>query len=412
MKNEEKTKQIIKNIEKKDFCIGCGFCAIVPASNIPMGFNQSGFIRPRISKDSDLSHISEICPLINTQQETNAELWGTNISVHFGYSNDENIRNNASSGGILTSLAVFMLDNHYADGVIQTCSKANTQDNISTLSITKQDIINSMGSRYAPAFSSGAIQRILSDDKKYVFVGKPCEIRALNNYLKCFPRYKSKFVLKLSFFCGGSPSRNATIRLAKSLGMLDNETITHVSYRGNGWPGLTTIQLSSGRVLSTTYSNSWGNFLGRDIQTYCRFCLDSQGEYSDISCADGWYLVDSKPSFSENKGRNIIFCHSRTGRDILEEANKKGYVSLFDVDDYQHYLDLCQYSQRERKITLEPKIKAFKMLNKKVPNYNKKVLCSFTKYATNKQKRKMFLGTIYRFTIRKYVKKIQKWVQK
>ena len=52
----------------------------------------------------------------------------------------------------------------------------------------------------------------------------------------------------LSFFCAGEPSVNAQNNLLKAIGTT-KEKFSTITYRGNGWPGMTTVTERDGNVL-------------------------------------------------------------------------------------------------------------------------------------------------------------------
>ena len=139
-------------------------------------------------------------------------------------------------------------------------------------------------------------------------IGKPCDIRVLREYIK-ENNLENTILYLLTFFCAGTPSIDANKKLLNFLNVNKNR-IKNLTYRGNGWPGKTTIVQDDGKMYSTEYENSWGNYLGRDLQEICRFCWEGVGEAADISCGDGWYLENNRPTFTENLGRNVILART------------------------------------------------------------------------------------------------------
>ena len=120
----------------------------------------------------------------------------------------------------------------------------------------------------------------------------------------------------------GTPSLKANKKLLKFLNPYNNK-IKELSYRGNGWPGNASILLENGKYNYTSYENSWGNYLGRDLQDICRFCWEGTGEAADISCGDGWYIENNKPVFAENEGRNVILARTLKRKAIIRK-NENG----------------------------------------------------------------------------------------
>ena len=82
-----------------------------------------------------------------------------------------------------------------------------------------------------------------------------------------------------------------------------------------------------GNKHAMSYNDSWGKILGRDINKFCRFCMDGIGEFADISCGDAWYIEeDGTPDFNEHDGRNITFSRTKKGDELLKMCVKDGVL--------------------------------------------------------------------------------------
>lgn len=67
-------------------------------------------------------------------------------------------------------------------------------------STTKEDILSRNASRYAPAAIFNNIIELLEAEKTYAFIGKPCDIAAMQNFIKIYPEYKQKIAYYLAIF--------------------------------------------------------------------------------------------------------------------------------------------------------------------------------------------------------------------
>ena len=167
--------------------------------------------------------------------------------------------------------------------------------------------------------------------KKYAIVGKTCDIEALIIYLELNPNLKDQVVFKMTFFCARSPSRNASARLADSIGVFRDD-IRSIRYRGNGWPRMATVVTHDGVEHRMNYIDSWNMYL--DIRKMCNFCMNSIGKYADTSYGDLWWLnVDKKPSFEENLGQNVIFSRTAIEDELLRSASHKECIH-FQTAEY------------------------------------------------------------------------------
>lgn len=384
-------------MQENKYCTGCGLCKNV--LNCTMKRTKNGFQYPEnIDKDFEKKYcFYEYTCHSNVGSD---KLWGRFENVYLGFSNNIEVRKNASSGGILTEICIYLLESKKVDGIIQI--HKNSTNPLKTeliISKNKQDVLNCMGSRYSISEPFNDIFSILDCKKDYAIVGKPCDIQVFRNY--CNINNISYIRYYLSFFCAGLPSYDANLNLVRKLGFNEQE-VDYLNYRGNGWPGFTMCSNES-KIAKMTYEESWGKVLGRDINYICRFCSDGIGEAADIACGDAWYISkDGKtPLFEENDGRNVIFSRNKIGDQLLNEMLEKDIISLSKYNNYEEELKIIQTFQYLRRTTLYSVLKTMKLFGKKVPNYNLNYLKKISKNVSYKQRLKRVLGTIKRIINKK-----------
>lgn len=379
-----------------EYCTGCGICHDVKQVEFKEAYNK--FKYPVFRDTDSESFCEEICPIgPNALSETMLNsLWGNYVCLVSGYSQSEIIREKASSGGIITSICIYLLDIKAVDAIIHTMADPDKPyKTITAVSHNKEELICRSGSRYSESNPLENIHTIVKEKMRYAFVGKPCDVVALANYMKKTGEFQNEILYKFSFFCAGTPSIKANINLLKALGV-EEKNCKSISYRGNGWPGLTTVTTVDNDIKKMTYDKSWMNILGKDIRKSCKFCFDSIGEKSDISCGDYWYLDDNnKPDFSDHKGRNCIFTWTEKGNQLLLDAVKAGYIAVsYDIDEYN--LSLVQPNHYSRRGTLLSRLYALKIFNRNIPQYKlERIKTAAHLYGLNKQPR-AFVGTIKR----------------
>ncbi|MDM8249899.1 Coenzyme F420 hydrogenase/dehydrogenase, beta subunit C-terminal domain [Lacrimispora saccharolytica] len=388
-----RAKGNLKYIES--YCSGCGLCHSIYGYELLD--DKKGF--PTICQSKDDEKLKKICPVFYYEEEVKHDIWGTVQKALVGYSSNKNIRYKAASGGALTELCIYLLESNKVDGIIHTTfdSKDPTRT-ISCVSYTAEEIISRCGSRYSISVPLYNLNSLMKDGEKYAFVGKPCDVMALRRGIEVNSKLGKQIPYLLSFFCAGEPSVDAQNNLIKAIGTT-KEKFSTITYRGNGWPGYTTVTEKDGNVLKMEYKNAWGKYLGRDIRNLCRFCMDGTGDAADIVCADFWYLdKDGAPDFSEHEGRNIIIARTEKGSEILDETVGKGRLMI--EDDFTRKIDtefhLYQPAQYKRKGTMESMIWAMKLCKKQAPKYSKSYLKKYASHIDRKVKNKFFIGTLKR----------------
>ena len=381
------------------YCVGCGLCKALNKGDLFE--NSKGFYE---LANGDIDWLKKVCPYAGKQTDDFfGTIWGKYEKIFLGWSTDNLVRNKASSGGIITEISSYLLENSIVDAVIHTTSyDFDPTKTVSCISKTREELIKRCGSRYSISHPLEIMSQ-LDLSKKYVFIGKPCDVDVLSNFLKFNEDYQDSIIITISFFCAGLPSNVAQTKLLKEIGCKKEKCIS-LKYRGDGWPGYATALDNDGNKYQMDYDTSWGTILGRDVMPMCRFCLNGVGETADISCGDAWYLTqDGHPDFSEHEGRNIIFARTKLGQRIVESAEKNGNIIINSFENSEQQLKQMQYYQYNRRESMISKRLAMKLFGKQFPKYPRSLLRRYSKNALFSNQVKVFKGTVSRI-LRKTIK--------
>lgn len=388
----------MKNVDTfKEYCIGCGLCNAVKGQEFIK--DEKGFQRPDVKKIKEgvMEFYEQVCPTHNNSLKKLevGNVWGRRKEVYLSYSRDSKIRYQASSGGVLTSLAIYLLESGEVDYIIHTCaSKENPMETGTCISSTREEVLACSGSRYSISSPFFDCFNKLDQNKKYAFIGKPCDVTALQNYFDINEDFRKMIPYTLSFFCAGIPSKKANESLLSWLGC--RTECKFLNYRGNGWPGDTIAIDREGNKYTMDYVTAWGKILGRDVHKFCRFCMDGIGERADITCGDAWFLTEElSPDFTEHEGRNVVFIRSEKGKDLFERAVLEGYLYAERFNNFEALYRMQTY-QFERKTTMYAKVRAFDFLFRTRPTYSKDILKKYSRGTSLKRKGRIFGGTVKR----------------
>ena len=342
---------IVDRIIENDMCLGCGICETLYPDKCKMK-TINGFYYPTFSNSLNKYEenlINKVCPGVSIDGEINhRSIWGNYIDIKEAWSNDSNIRYKASSGGVVSSLAIYLLENNIVDGVFQVgVSENSILKNRLMLSKSKNEIIRNSGSRYAPADIFSNIRTLFDSNKgQYAFIGKPCDIAGLKNIFAQFPEYLNKVKYTIAIFCAGMPSYVATEKLLSNSNILGKPI--SVDYRGYGWPGRFIAKYKNKLIYSTSYEDSWGKVLGKHINLRCKICPDGIGMLADISIGDAWKIKSGKLSFDEDNGRSVVLLRTDRGRNIFLEAVRNKYLVSNEYDiKYLQIIQEYQYFRRQ-----------------------------------------------------------------
>lgn len=319
---------VIADVVENGLCTGCGGCvAVLKRPDVRMEMSVDGFLRPTSAELSarERQALTATCGGLTVEHDLELQadyhaLWGPLRRVATGYAVDPEVRHKGSSGGVLSALAIHLIESGVVDFVLSTAADPN--DPIGTTAEARPDrsaVITSAGSRYAPSTPLANIETCLRDGRPFAFVGKPCDIVTLRRMAKSDPRIDALIPYKLAFFCAGVPSRKGSLAVLDQLGV-SYEDLARFQYRGDGWPGLAKAERHDGEQFTIDYNSSWGTILNKHLQFRCKICPDGTGEFADIACADAWYGKDGYPDFEERAGRSLIVARTQKGIELLDQA--------------------------------------------------------------------------------------------
>jgi coenzyme F420 hydrogenase subunit beta len=295
----------IDSVLDSGLCCGCGTCAGICSQNaIEMVVDHNkGIYIPVIdvNKCKECGLCYKVCPghAVNFD-EFNKDLFGKSPSdirlgnyenCYIGHAVNDNIRFNASSGGVVTALLAFALEQGIINGAVVTrMSKERVLEPEPFIARTKEELVEASKSKYCPVPVNVVLKEILDskDDERFAVVGLPCHIHGIRKAQSRNKQLQKKIVLCIGLIC----SHNNTFWQVKSLvERLDirEQDIENIEFRGHGWPGRFAVVLKNGDTVTIPYSeamvqhNLWFNAVLR-----CLLCCDLTSELADISCGDPW----------------------------------------------------------------------------------------------------------------------------
>ena len=401
----------IADIVRWRLCVGCGVCApVCPEKNIRLVDLVNEGIRPQIIDSSRCGSCRvclDVCPSYEadysahqTREGVLPELlpaFGPVLEIWEGHASDPEIRFQGSSGGALTALALYCLEQEQMAGVLHIGQNPDDRvRNHTRLSRSRAELLSYVGSRYAPASACDRLDLIEQATSPCVFIGQPSEATALRKAQKLKPALERNVGLVLSFFCAGSPSTKGTLELLKKLGVPADD-LQAMRYRGLGWPGMfsTSTKTVPKPKEHQTYQESWA-FLQAFRPYATHLQPDGSGEDADISCGDPWYKEPRKGE----PGSSLVVVRTERGRKIIQGAMKAGYLSLTPAEPWK--LVKSQENLTGKRRTIWGRRLAFKAFGLPVTRLIGLPLFRLWLGLPIKAKFKSVFGTMRRIAARKY----------
>lgn len=335
---------LLRNIIQDGLCCGCGTCAgICPVSAIYMQ-KTPGLYKPQIDEHRCINCrlCVRSCPghSVNFEELSlqvfnepyNGNSVGNYVSCYVGYSTDDKIRFDSASGGLITQLLIFALENNIIDGVITTRMRKNSPlETEPFIARTKEEIIEASKSKYCPVAANICLKEILKENGRFAVVGLPCHIHGIRKAEQVNKELKKKIILKFGLLCSHTVDFEGTRFIVNKMGFKENE-IASITYRGEGWPGLMSIKTKAGISSRLPLVGSWhaywivfSSFFFTPMR--CTMCPDQAAELADISFGDAWL-----PEFKdEKKGMSIIVSRTAIGENLITQARAEKNVYLTRV---------------------------------------------------------------------------------
>lgn len=209
------------DICNKDKCTGCFACLnICSVEAITMETDDMGFSYPSINPllCIDCGSCKSICPVNKPLPKRKA------LSAIAAYSSNPDDRKSSTSGGAASVFSQYLISQK---GIVYGCSGENSQK-VRHIRISNiADLYKLKGSKYVQSEIGHCFKDILEDlqgNKNVLFIGTPCQVAGLKNFLET--DYQN--LITVDLVCHGVPSQqllNEDIKNAKITEPLENVSI-------------------------------------------------------------------------------------------------------------------------------------------------------------------------------------------
>ena len=397
----------VESVVAAGLCAGCGLCvALADDERVSLGRDGAGFLRPRgleaLSARSSADLLA-LCPGVNgfhvglreSAAVTPDELWGPHNFVGTGYSTDDRVRFEGSSGGALTEIARYLLQTGMVAAVVATAgSEAEPLRAETGLVVDPERLLQAAGSKYAPSAPLRLIREMRASDGKIAFIGKPCDVAGLKLVCAQDRGLREKVSHVLSFFCAGVPSERGAEAVLARLGV-SRADVREYRNRGRGWPGPTTVTTRDGTTRTLGYREAWGGILSKHLQWRCKLCADGVGEAADIVAGDAWTCDGAGyPLFEEAAGRSLLLSRTAAGLGLLERLRAERRLALAAIDP--RAIDRMQPGQSRRRRTARARFLALRLLTRPVPGYPAAEIARFSRASSLTERVATTCGTVWR----------------
>jgi len=251
-------------------------------------------------------------------------------SCWLAYSLDEEIRQNAASGGTITTIFSHMLETGEIDGALVCTTPVEGNELAPKYKIvtTREELIAAQGSKYIETnFAHDAVPLIKDFPGKLGLALIPCDTWIVDKLRKNNPEMDEKIKLSISVFCGHISDPGLTrlvIKKYKPAGV----SLSAFRHRLGHWRGKTRFTLDDGSQIEKAFSvfSDYQNlyfFCARK----CLHCNDHTGYLSDISVGDVWLQAMKTNPIKHN----AVVVRSLRAESYLRSASESGKLHIESV---------------------------------------------------------------------------------
>jgi coenzyme F420-reducing hydrogenase beta subunit len=315
----------IKNLYSK--CYGCEACFnVCPVEAIRMVMNSEGFLVPKVLKSCiQCGKCLAICPIqIDKTKKTE------NRTLYWAYSIDETTRMQSSSGGIFTEIANYIFSK---SGIVVGASFDENMVLSHSIAQNENQLSGLRGSKYVQSRKEKIffrVKKMLEQGKIVAFIGTPCEIHGLKNYLE--NEYENLFTI--DFVCHGVPSPGLFKKTIEDIEKRQKSKIVKFAFREkiNGWRRQTvSIYFSNGekKFIESLKFDFYSLFLNNYIlRESCYSCKYPEKHASDLTLGDYWHTKNA-----DDKGVSIVAINTKKGQILINDLSNRLETGLLAADD-------------------------------------------------------------------------------
>jgi coenzyme F420-reducing hydrogenase beta subunit len=229
--------------------------------------------------------------MFGTPDETTVRRYlGQFEACYLGYASQEEMRIQAASGGLVSALLIYLLEQEIIQGALisRIVIRDGRIEAAPFIAQNRQEILSGQSSIYIEFPLMREFRRLAKVTGHLAIVALPCHLQRLRRWEARDPVLAEKIRLRIGLVCGRSSSRELLKKVLGKKG-LEEQDIADLRFRQGHWRGQTKLWLRDGQEVSFPFQDfSLYRNLHFECEIKCLHCKDPIGDYADLTCGDAW----------------------------------------------------------------------------------------------------------------------------
>lgn len=253
--------------------------------------------------------------------------------AYAAYNFNSEIRYQSTSGGVFSIIADYLIENHKA---IVYGASFDSDFDVQHIRIDScLDIAKLRGSKYPQSKIGNCFKQIkkdLDDNRNVLFVGTPCQVAGLENYLG----HDYKNLYTMDFVCHGVASNGVWRDYVRELGR--NRKITNIifKYKYKGWKKwYFQVLYDDGSIWHrrgsmTKFMRSYLNY--GNVRPSCYYCkFKGLKRISDFTISDCWGIGENDTQMNDNGGLSALLLQNDKATILFDEIKSQLKYKKYDA---------------------------------------------------------------------------------
>jgi len=344
-------KLLYGEVISKGLCTACGACiGVCPEQAILMDW-----VLPILKgKCGSCGACFHACPgkyihldrvehqVFGRNRNSNEKRIGIHHSCYAAHTRDAGVRQNSTSGGVITALMLYAFDKGIIDGAILTgISSTDPTRPAPVIALNRDDVIKCQKGKYmlVPGGLLSVLRQAIVEKglQRIAVVGSPCHIHAVrkiqlspNRYLK--NQFGEKIKYALGLHCAFNFFPEGTDAILQTLGV-EKANIREIGWRDTStvpYPGKFCATMKDGEKRCLDLLQAYIVLGGIYDHPRCRICYDWANEVSDISSGDE---VEKSGFHKPGAQRSHTVVRTEQGCSLFDGAVGEGYLEAVRISE-------------------------------------------------------------------------------